>query len=320
MIPKSILVTGGAGFIGSEFIRKIVKENFYSKIFIIDKLTYAADLSRITKELEISGVELIIADIAETSKYEKILSKIEVVVHFAAESHVDNSINDGMPFLKSNITGTYTLLNSIRHNSDARTIIVSTDEVYGSLDIGEFSETSPLNGSSPYSASKAAADLLALAQFKTFAQDIVITRSCNNYGPMQNPEKYIPKLIKNILANQEVPIYGKGTNIREWIHVSDHVAALIKLISTGRSGEIYNIGTGERFTNLEVLNIIKNIINRDVKINFVTDRLGHDYRYALNSSKIKSLIDWNPSHLFVDGIRDLINFEIYKFENSGIYS
>lgn len=304
----NILITGGAGFIGSEFVRKIVKLNKYSKIYILDNLTYASDLSRIQMELALSNVELIVSDVKDTDNYARLLKEIKVIVHFAAESHVDNSITNSEPFLQTNVIGSSRLINAARLHSRARVVLISTDEVYGSIIGGEFSENARLSPSSPYSASKSAADLLALAQYKTFGQDIIITRSCNNYGPMQNQEKFIPNSILKILSNCPVSIYGDGLNTREWIHVSDHVEAIINIIDKGKKGEIYNIGTNERKTNLEIVNLLFDAFNKTRSIEFVDDRLGHDFRYAINSDKIREEFKWRPKINLKQGLQELVNF------------
>lgn len=308
MSLNNILITGGAGFIGSEFVRKIVRLNKYSKIYILDSLTYASDLSRIQMELALSNVELIVSDVKDTDNYTKLLKEIKVIAHFAAESHVDNSITNSEPFLQTNVIGSSRLINAARLHSSARVVLISTDEVYGSIIEGEFNENARLSPSSPYSASKSAADMLALAQYKTFGQDIIITRSCNNYGPMQHQEKFIPNSILKILSNCPVPIYGDGLNTREWIHVSDHVEAIINIIDKGKKGEIYNIGTNERKTNLEIVNLLFDAFNKTRSIEFVEDRLGHDLRYAINSDKIREEFKWRPKINLKQGLLDLVNY------------
>jgi dTDP-glucose 4,6-dehydratase len=235
MERNSLLITGGAGFIGSEFVRQTVSSNEYSKIYVIDSLTYAADLNRIKEALEESKIEFIKCSISDVHKYQNVLPSVSHIVHFAAESHVDRSNDDGMPFLQSNVIGTYLLLEAARTQPHIRTLLVSTDEVYGSIDEGLFSENSPLNPSSAYSASKASSDLFGLAMIHTFNQNIVITRGCNTYGPSQNIEKLIPLCITKLLAGSHAPLYGDGNNVREWIHVSDHARAIQKVISNGRN-------------------------------------------------------------------------------------
>jgi dTDP-glucose 4,6-dehydratase len=305
---KSILVTGGAGFIGSEYIRRRNFFQDFKKIWILDKLTYAADLSRIDDSLANSKIELIQADLCETSKYRSAINEADLVVHFAAESHVDRSISNGLPFVETNVVGTYSLLEAARNSEVERVLVVSTDEVYGSIQEGEASENSPLNPSSAYSATKAAADLIALAQFHTYNQDIVITRSTNNYGKFQNNEKFIPNMLHRLLNNQNVALYGDGSNIREWLHISDHVSALDLVLKMGDSGAVYNIGSGMRISNRELTALILAKLSMGFdRVQEVEDRQGHDFRYSLDSTKIRNGLGWRPTVNFDDGIRDLID-------------
>ena len=305
----SILITGGAGFIGSEFVRQSVASKKYSKIFIIDKLTYAADLNRIRKELDTASVEFIECDLNDTARYQSIIPEISYIVHFAAESHVDRSNENGKPFLESNILGTYSLLESARQNTGIRTLLVSTDEVYGSTSSGEFSETSPLNPSSAYSASKTSSDLFGLAAKRTFNQDVVVSRGCNTYGPHQHPEKFIPLCISKLISGLKAPLYGDGSNIREWMHVTDHAEAIDHVMHYGESGEIYNIGSGFRLSNREVLDyILRNLDLNWEQVDFVEDRLGHDFRYALNSEKLQKKISWQAKVDFESGLASTVKW------------
>ncbi len=316
MGTSSILITGGAGFIGSEFVRQSVLDSAYDKIYIVDSLTYAADLTRLDGLLSNPKVELIICDINNTRKYEKVLKEVDFIVHFAAESHVDRSNQDGIPFLQSNVVGTFKLLESARQNGKCRILLVSTDEVYGSINHGEFTESSPLRPSSAYSASKTSADLFALAMWKTFKQDIVITRGCNTYGPHQHAEKLIPLTINKLLDGEKAPIYGDGTNIREWIHVSDHARAINLVLKNGKTGEAYNVGSGSRFSNKEVLNRILMKLHLDESsMEYVKDRPGHDFRYALDSRKIKHELGWEPEIDFLIGIDKTIDWYVNEKEN-----
>ena len=303
----SILITGGAGFIGSEFVRQACSEGRYRKIFILDALTYAGSLKRIEDCLELHEVEFLHANLNEVKKYQEALKEVKYIVHFAAESHVDRSNINGLPFLESNVLGTYNLLEAARKHTGIRTLLVSTDEVYGSLQDGEADENFPLCPSSAYSASKTASDLFGLAAFHTFNQDLVVTRGCNTFGPFQHVEKMIPKVISNLINEESVPIYGRGTNIREWIHVSDHATAICQLLHHGESGEVYNIGSGFRLSNLELINKIVDILKPVTpKLDFVEDRQGHDYRYALNSSKISKKLNWLPKKDFEEGLAETI--------------
>jgi len=308
---SSILITGGAGFIGSEFVRQAAANPDYEKIFIVDSLTYAGDLSRLEGLLTNSRVELITCDINSTETYKKVLKEVRFIAHFAAESHVDRSNQDGIPFLQSNVVGTFKLLESARENGKCRTLLVSTDEVYGSIKEGEFTESSPLKPSSAYSASKTSADLFGLAMWKTFKQDVLITRGCNTYGPQQHMEKLIPLTIDRLLNGKKAPIYGDGTNIREWIHVSDHAHAINLVLKKGKTGEIYNVGTGSRYSNRDILNRILQKMNLDESsIEYVSDRPGHDFRYALDSGKIQRELDWQPAVDFSVGLDKTIDWYV----------
>lgn len=309
---KTYLVTGGAGFIGSEFVRKRCKHGDYKKIYIIDKLTYAADLQRISNELQCENVELIQSDVSDLNCYKSALKESDFVVHFAAESHVDRSIENGSPFIQSNIVGSYSILEASRVHAVERVLMVSTDEVYGSVETGESDESSILSPSSIYSASKASSDLIALAQFKTFRQNVIITRASNNYGVFQDSEKFIPNLIRRALANKPIPIYGDGKNIREWLHISDHIDAIDLLLERGEEGEIYNIGSGDRRSNIDVARLILGLLEKpESLIEFVEDRKGHDIRYSLDSSKIKQL-GWKTTISFESGINSLLKHEQNK--------
>jgi dTDP-glucose 4,6-dehydratase len=306
---NSILITGGAGFIGSEFARQAAKSDKFSRIFVLDSLTYAGSISRISAEIESNRIEFIQCDINSTIGYLSALSEVSFVAHFAAESHVDRSIQDGFPFLNSNVLGTYNLLNAVRSHPRIRTLLVSTDEVYGSIDSGEFTEESPLMPSSVYSASKTSSDLFGLAMIRTFNQDIVITRGCNTYGPHQDNEKLVPFCISRLLNGFKAPLYGDGQNVREWINVIDHAEAIARVLAYGQSGQIYNIGTGVRFSNIDLVNqIIEMLEVESDSIEFTTDRQGHDKRYALDSSKILSQLKWQPRIGFTDGLADTVSW------------
>jgi dTDP-glucose 4,6-dehydratase len=307
---KKVLVTGGAGFIGSEFVRKLISLNEIEKIIVLDKLTYAGKLQRISNELNDERVLFIKADLNQTNLYSSFLSEIDTIVNFAAESHVDNSIKNGYPFLKTNVLGTFSLLDSARVNMAMKILHVSTDEVYGSINYGESLETDSVRPSSTYSASKASSELIALSQKKTFGQNIVITRCCNNYGNWQDLEKVIPKFIHCKINGTKMPIYGNGLHTREWIHVSDHVNALVHILNSKIDYDVVNIGTGDRLNNLELAKIIASKF--DLENNYfelIQDRPGHDYRYAL-SNKLITETGWKPSVKFNQGISDTV--EWYK--------
>ena len=305
---NNIFVTGGAGFIGSEFVRYAANNDTVGKIFVVDKLTYAADLSKIQSYIDSGKVIFLKEDIINSHLFKKEILSSSFLIHFAAETHVDRSINNGIPFIHSNINGTYSLLEAAKVNKHLKILVVSTDEVYGSIITGEVDEKTPLNPSSTYSASKASADLISLAFMRTFEQRITIARCCNNYGISQNPEKFIPNMINAILDDKNITLYGNGLHVREWIHVEDHVNALWTLLVEGNVGEIYNIGTGQRFTNLEVANaVIESFKVSSDRITFVEDRKGHDFRYSLNSEKVKSNFNWRPKNEFFTSLEKLID-------------
>ena len=306
---KNIFVTGAAGFIGSEFARQAYNLDSFDKIFLLDSLTYAADLDRLSEILDKPNVHLIEANINDPNSYYSALADCEYAVHFAAESHVDKSINSGHAFVDTNIVGSYIFLESCRRVNNLRTLFVSTDEVYGSIETEEADETAKLNPSSIYSASKTASDLLALANYVTHSQNVLITRCCNNFGPYQHKEKFIPTVINNLLLNKKVPIYGSGKNIREWIHVSDHVSALFTLLDFGKVGEVYNIGTSERVSNLDIFSTLAKYLNfGSEKIEYVTDRKGHDFRYSINSSKLRKDFGWVPEFNLQEGLLNTLNW------------
>lgn len=309
---KSILVTGGLGFIGSNFIKHIFNKYNYN-IFNVDLKTYAANYENIREEIIKSGrYNLSICDINDTDHIRKLINKnnINYIVNFAAESHVDNSINDSTPFVQTNINGTHSLL-TLLHDcpSVERYLQVSTDEVYGSLteEDDPFTENTPLQANSPYSASKASADLLCRSFYETFNHPILITRCSNNYGPNQHEEKLIPLMIKKAKAGEKLPVYGDGRNIRDWIHVSDHCSGIDAVLHNGKLGEVYNIGGKNEVRNIDIVKTILKLLEKDDdQIEFVKDRLGHDWRYAIDNSKIQNELNWLPSVSFQSGLKKLI--------------
>ena len=309
-----LLVTGGCGFIGSNFIRYVLEHYQPEMITNVDTLTYAGSLESTSDFLPEFGdrYEFIRSDIADFVAVDEALSNHSyfAVVNFAAESHVDRSIASPENFFRTNIIGASNLLESARRHGVKRFVQVSTDEVYGSLgEIGRFSEVSPINPSSPYSASKASADLLVLAAHKTFGQDVVVTRCSNNYGPYQFPEKLVPVAILRALADEPVPIYGDGLNVRDWIHVEDHCAAVFDVLMQGRAGEIYNVGAENERTNLELVRaILSHLEKSEELIKFVPDRPGHDRRYAIDTSKIRNEIAWKPLHDLEQGLSETIEW------------
>lgn len=300
-----ILVTGGAGFIGSNFIRYLREVHPDYLIVNLDLLTYAGNLENLSGLEGDAAYRFVRGDIADPGVVgELAASGIDAVVNFAAESHVDRSIEDAAGFLRTNVVGTQVLLETCLRHRVRRFLQVSTDEVYGSLGpTGHFREGDPLEASSPYSASKAAADLLARAYWKTHGLDVVVTRCSNNYGPYQFPEKLIPLFITNALADEPLPLYGDGLYVRDWIYVRDHCAALDRVLHTGRAGEIYNIGAGQERTNLEITHFILERLGKPRSlIRHVKDRPGHDRRYAVDSTKIRNELGWRPETSFEEGM------------------
>jgi len=311
---KTILVTGGCGFIGTNFIYYMLGQYQNYRIINLDKLTYCGNLDNLCELVNNPHYFFIKGDIADKEKVVKILreEKIEVIVNFAAESHVDRSIEEPDPFLRTNVLGTQILLQGMLEMRVPLFIQISTDEVYGSLgDTGFFTETTSLKPNSPYAASKAAADLLVRAYTKTYGLTTIITRCSNNYGPYQFPEKLIPLMISNALEDRELPIYGDGSNVRDWIYVEDHCQALDLILHHGRSGEIYNVGGNSELTNLEVVRTILSILDKpESLICFVKDRPGHDRRYVMDFSKLHKELGWYPKVKFEEGIRRAINWYV----------
>jgi dTDP-glucose 4,6-dehydratase len=300
----SLLVTGGAGFIGSEFVRQAVEKDY--KVIVIDKLTYAGSLKRL--EAVKGKYKFYKQDICSKKALDRIFAKEkpDVVINFAAETHVDRSIEDADPFIKTNVEGVQILLSLSRKYNIKRFIQLSTDEVYGEIKEGKFKENDPLKPNSPYSASKAAADLLIRAYIRTYNLPAIIIRPCNNYGKWQYPEKLIPVIITKALKNEKVPVYGKGENIREWLHISDCARAIFTVLEKGKLGEVYNVGSGQEMVNIDLVKKILDILGKPYSlIEFVKDRLGHDYRYCLDSSKIKEL-GWKAEVDFEVGMQEIL--------------
>jgi len=305
-----LLVTGGAGFIGSNFIRHMLDTHPDYSIVNLDSLTYAGNLNNLKGYDTCPHYTFIRGDICDPTLVNTVMEKhgIDTVVHFAAESHVDRSITDASVFVKTNVLGTHTLLEAAKGKNIHRFIHISTDEVYGSRREGSFRETDNLSPSSPYSSSKAGSDLLALSYHTTFNLPVIVTRCTNNFGPFQFPEKLIPLFITNLIDGKKVPIYGSGKNVRDWIHVQDHCHAIDFLLKKGNSGEIYNIGGKNEKTNIEITEKILKLLKKDDSmVEYVQDRPGHDFRYSLDSSKLRTL-GWKPSHSFEEGLIDTVSW------------
>jgi dTDP-glucose 4,6-dehydratase len=304
-----ILVTGGAGFIGSHFIRHMMKRRDVGLIINLDKLTYAAHLDNLREFTADKRYRFVRGDIASVPLVQRLIKDVDCVVNFAAETHVDRSIHDAAPFLHSNVIGVQVLLEAARKAKIRRFLQISTDEVYGSLSKGYASESARLFPRSPYSASKAAADHLTLAYYHTYGLPVLITRAGNNYGSHQYPEKFLPLFITHALTDRPLPLYGDGLNVREWLHVKDHCAGIEKVLRKGRPGEIYNIGTGKGWTNLSVARtLLRRLGKPESLIKHVADRLGHDRRYALSIAKIRRELGWSPVIRFEDGLVDTIQW------------
>ena len=311
-----LLVTGGAGFIGSNFIRRVLDGSLpgFSSVTVLDKLTYAGTLTNL-KNLKSSDYEFVHGDICNADLIEGLLPGFDVVINFAAESHVDRSIAGAKDFVVTNVLGVQTLLDTVKNSSVQTFIQISTDEVYGSIAKGSWPETDPLLPNSPYAASKAAGDLLARSYQKTHGIDIRITRCSNNYGPNQFPEKVIPLFITNLIEGKKIPVYGSGMNIRDWLHVDDHCSAIYKAITKGKAGEIYNIGGGLELTNLELAKQILSAMNKsESEIEYVQDRKGHDLRYSVNCSKANKEIEYYPKVKFTDGLLETIKWYVENEE------
>ena len=311
----NIIVTGGAGFIGSNFVFHMLKKYPDYRIICLDKLTYAGNLSTLAPVMDNPNFRFVKADICDREAVDKLFEEEhpDIVVNFAAESHVDRSIEDPGIFLQTNIIGTSVLMDACRKYGIQRYHQVSTDEVYGDLPLDRpdlfFTEETPIHTSSPYSSSKAAADLLVLAYHRTYGLPVTISRCSNNYGPYHFPEKLIPLMISRALADEELPVYGNGENVRDWLHVSDHCEAIDLIIHKGKVGEVYNIGGHNERTNLQVVQtILKALDKPESLIKYVKDRPGHDRRYAIDPSKIHRELGWLPETSFAEGIKKTINW------------
>ena len=309
---KNILVTGGAGFIGSNFINHVLAARDDFNIINLDKLTYAGNLENLKPVEGKKNYHFVKGDITNSELIDYIFTKYSVkyVINFAAESHVDRSILGSEVFYRTNVIGTNVLLEAAKRYNVEKFVQISTDEVYGSLgSTGLFTEVTPLSPNSPYSSSKAAADMMALAFHHTYGLPVVVTRCSNNYGPLQFPEKLIPLMIINALNNKKLPVYGDGLNVRDWIYVNDHNMAIVSVFDKGKAGEVYNIGASREMKNIDIVKLILNKLGKSEElIEYVKDRPGHDRRYAIDSTKIQSELGWKPSFEFEDAISNTIDW------------
>ncbi|WP_211277665.1 dTDP-glucose 4,6-dehydratase [Couchioplanes caeruleus] len=305
-----MLITGGAGFIGSHYAQSLLDGHRNAlSVTVLDKLTYAGNAKNLDEIRELPGFRFVRGSICDADLVDELVGEADEIVHFAAETHVDRSIADGAEFVRTNVLGTGTLLEAARRHGGRRFVHVSTDEVYGSIATGSWPEEHPLRPSSPYSASKAASDLLALSYHTTYGLDVVVTRCCNNLGPRQYPEKIIPLFVTRLLAGCTVPLYGTGENVREWMHVDDHVEALERVRTRGRPGEIYNIGSGVELTNRELVAALLELCDADWdRVEFVADRPGHDRRYCLDSTKIRTELGWTPRRDLRTALADTVDW------------
>jgi len=311
-MPMKILVTGGMGFIGSNLVIRLLAEDPHASIVNLDKLTYAGNPMNLSHLSAESRYTFVHGDIADSSLVAGLVREytFDAVLNLAAESMVDRSIEDSSVFVRSNVTGTQVLLDELRRHPDTRMVQVSTDEVYGSLGPdGEFSEDSPLAPNNPYSATKTAADLLCRAYHNTYGVQVCVTRCSNNYGPRQFPEKLIPKFIAWALDDRALPVFGDGLHVRDWLHVDDHCAAIMAVMNQGQPGRVYNIGGGTELANLTLVKLLLERLGKpESLISFVSDRPGHDRRYAVNHQRIAAELGWNPQVRFEDGIRSTIDW------------
>jgi dTDP-glucose 4,6-dehydratase len=305
-----ILVTGGAGFIGSNYVSSLLAvPNRWEEIIVLDALTYAGNLSTLEAVLDNPKVRFIKGDIRDAELVASVMADIDIVVHFAAESHVDRSISNPNEFISTNVLGTNNLLNAALRSKILKFIHVSTDEVYGSIEVGSWDEQWPLSPNSPYSASKASSDLVALSYFSTYGLPVIVTRCSNNYGRYQFPEKLIPLAISNLIDGRTIPIYGDGLNSRDWLDVRDHCGAINLLIDGGKDGEIYNIGGGRELSNIELVKFLLDEFGVDETfIEFVEDRKGHDRRYSVSFEKLANACGYRPKHVFEESLKETVEW------------
>jgi dTDP-glucose 4,6-dehydratase len=306
-----LLVTGGAGFIGSHYVRSVLSGAWGGtvpdRVVVLDKFTYAGNIENLAPVLEDERLRVVEGDILDRPQVDRLMAEVDAVVHFAAESHVDRSILGAADFVMTNVVGTQTLLDSAFRTGIGRFVHVSTDEVYGSIEEGSWDEEQPLEPNSPYSASKASSDLLARAYHRTHALPVCVTRCSNNYGPYQFPEKVIPLFVTNLIDGADVPLYGEGANVRDWLHVDDHCRAIHLVLEGGRPGEVYNIGGGTEMSNKELTGLLLEATGTGWdRVQRVTDRLGHDLRYSVDITKISTELGYQPQVPFTDGLADTV--------------
>ncbi len=307
MSRMRLLVTGGAGFIGSHYVRSVLGEAWGGvrpeSVVVLDRLTYAGNLANLDPVRDDERLRFVQGDVCDRALVDRLVAEVDAVVHFAAESHVDRSILGAADFVMTNVVGTQTLLDAARERSVSKFVQVSTDEVYGSIPTGSWSEEEPVAPNSPYSASKASADLLARAYFSTHGLPVCVTRCSNNYGPYQFPEKVIPLFVTNLIDGGEVPLYGEGANVRDWLHVDDHCRGVHLVLESGRPGEVYNIGGGTELTNKELTGLLLEATGTGWdRVRHVPDRLGHDLRYSVDITKIRTELGYAPRVRFEDGL------------------
>ena len=311
---KTLVVTGGAGFIGSSYVRMLLGGHLGEipkRVYVLDSLTYAGSLENLSSSLNHKNFEFVNGDIRNPKLVNDLFSEIDLVVHFAAESHVDRSISDSSNFVSTNVLGTHVLLEASVRENIATFLHVSTDEVYGSIDEGFWDENNPLQPNSPYAASKAASDLIVRSFGKTHGLDVRISRCSNNYGPFQYPEKLIPLVITNLMSEKKIPVYGDGMNKREWIHCEDHSRAIHKILLGGTPQNVYNIAGQIEISNLSLVEMILGIMGKNAhEIEFVRDRKGHDFRYALDGGKLKDTLNFTPKIDFEIGLRETVNWYV----------
>jgi len=308
-----LLVTGAAGFIGSHYVRSVLSGAYpggqIDSLTVLDKLTYAGNRSNLDPVVDDPRLKFVEGDILDVDLVDSLVAAADAVVHFAAESHVDRSIMGATEFIMTNVVGTNTLLAAAQRHSLGRFVHVSTDEVYGSIDVGSWPETDPLRPNSPYAASKASSDLIALAYARTHGIDVVVTRCSNNYGPYQFPEKVIPLFVTNLIDGLDVPLYGDGLNVRDWLHVDDHCRGIHLVLNGGRAGEVYNIGGGTELSNKELTGLLLEACGADwSKVRHVEDRKGHDRRYSVDISKIGAELGYQPAVSFDSGLAQTVKW------------